>query len=301
MKPQTLKSDTLLLITAAIWGFAFVAQRIGMSYLGPFFFNGTRFALGTLSLLPLLMIKQGGKTGDDPSFPPSKGGRRINDVFGGALAGSALFLGASLQQVGLVYTTAGKAGFITGLYVVLVPLLGFFFGQKNGRGTWVGAILAATGLFLLSVTENFTIALGDLLELIGAFFWATHVLILGWLSPKIYPLKLAFYQFAACSLLSLLTAIITETLSFQALSQAALPILYGGLLSVGVAYTLQVVAQRDTKPAHAAIILSLEAVFAALGGWIILGETLDNRGLIGCALMLAGMLSTQFPTYRFNR
>ena len=165
----------------------------------------------------------------------------------------------------------------------------------------MGAVLATSGLYLLSVTENFSIALGDLLELIGAFFWAAHVLIIGWLSPKICPLKLAFYQITTCSLLSLLTAWLIESFSLQALHQAALPILYGGLLSVGVAYTLQVVAQRNTKAAHAAIILSLEAVFAALGGWIILGETLNNRGLIGCALMLAGMLSSQTRTYRFNR
>lgn len=301
MKSQTLKSDTFLLTTAAIWGFAFVAQRIGMDYVGPFAFNGVRFFLGSLSLLPLLMIQKWGKSGSDPSSSSSPGAKGMPGLLGGGLAGLILFIGASLQQIGLVYTTAGKAGFITGLYVVIVPVIGLFLGQRTGKATWVGAILAASGLYLLSVTESFSIAPGDLLELIGAFFWAGHVLIIGWLSPRIYPLKLAFYQFATCSALSLLTALIFESLPLYALYQAALPILYGGLLSVGVAYTLQVVAQRNARPSHAAIILSLEAVFAALGGWIVLGETLSLRGMAGCVMMLAGMLSSQLRVYLFNR
>jgi len=301
MKSRTLKSDTLLLTTAAIWGFAFVAQRIGMDYLGPFAFNGVRFFLGSLSLLPLLMINRERKPENNPSSESSPGARGMQGLFGGGLAGLVLFISASLQQVGLVYTTAGKAGFITGLYVVIVPVIGLFFGQRTGKATWIGAFLAASGLYLLSVTENFTIAHGDLLELIGAFFWAGHVLIIGWLSPRIHPLMLAFYQFVTCAILSLLTALIVESLSFYAFCQAALPILYGGLLSVGVAYTLQVVAQRDARPSHAAVILSIEAVFAALGGWMVLGETLTLRGMTGCALMLAGMLSSQLRTYLFNR
>jgi drug/metabolite transporter (DMT)-like permease len=218
-------------------------------------------------------------------------------ILGGGLAGFALFMGATLQQVGLVYTTAGKAGFITGLYVVIVPILGLFWKQQSGLGTWFGAILAAAGLYLLTITAQFTIALGDFLELAGAFFWAGHVLIIGWLSPRIDPIKLAFFQYTACSFLSLLTAVITEVITLHGLFLATLPIAYGGLISVGIAYTLQVVAQRYAHPAHAAIILSLEAVFAAFGGWLILGETLSSRGLIGCSLMLAGMLLSQLRTY----
>ncbi len=301
MKSKTLKSDTLLLTTAAIWGFAFVAQRIGMDYTGPFAFNGVRFLLGSLSLLPLLVLNQKQKPDGNPSSVSSPGPRAKRGLFGGILAGSVLFVGASLQQVGLVYTTAGKAGFITGLYVVFVPIIGLFFGQRTGKATWIGAFLAASGLYLLSVTKSFTIAPGDLLELIGAFFWAGHVLIIGWLSPRTAPVKLAFYQFSTCSLLSLITAFIVEPFSFYALYQAALPILYGGLFSVGVAYTLQVVAQQHARPSHAAIILSLEAVFAALGGWLVLGETLTVRGMIGCVLMLAGMLSSQLRIYLFRR
>lgn len=292
-----LKSDSLLLLTAFIWGTAFVAQRVGMDHVGPFTFNGLRFALGSLSLLPLLYLFR--ERQQVPSFIRPQAGLKMI-LFGGCLAGTLLFLGASLQQVGLVYTTAGKAGFITGLYVVIVPLLGLFWKQNPGLGTWLGAALAAIGLYLLSVTKALTLSFGDLLELIGAFFWAGHVLILGWLSPKIDSLKLAFVQFAVCSLLSLCVALFSETASLPAIMAAAVPILYGGLVSIGIAYTLQVVAQREAKPAHAAILLSMEAVFAALGGWVILGETLSVRGLIGCSLMLSGMLLSQLHPFLFG-
>ncbi|MCF8107138.1 MAG: DMT family transporter [Desulfohalobiaceae bacterium] len=291
------KSDSLLLLTAVIWGTAFVAQRVGMDHVGPFTFNCLRFALGSLSLLPLLYLFRE-RQQVPASIRPQAGLKMI--LLGGCLAGTLLFLGASLQQVGLVYTTAGKAGFITGLYVVIVPLLGLFWKQNPGLGTWLGAVLAAIGLYLLSVTKALTLSFGDLLELIGAFFWAGHVLILGWLSPKIDSLKLAFVQFAVCSLLSLCIALLSETAGLPAIMAAAVPIIYGGLVSIGIAYTLQVVAQREAKPAHAAILLSMEAVFAALGGWVILGETLSVRGLIGCSLMLSGMLLSQLHPFLFG-
>ncbi len=290
MKAITVKSDALLLTTAIIWGFAFVAQRVGMDYVGPFTFNGIRFAIGGLSLLPLLAMSREQRTATSKILPPP-GLKTI--FFGGAALGLALFFGASLQQIGLVYTTAGKAGFITGLYVIMVPLLGLFWRQQPKIGTWIGAVLAAVGLYFLSVTEQFEIEPGDLLVLIGAFFWAAHVLIIGWLSPRINSIKLAFSQYVACSILSLITAFVVEDITMLSISQAAIPILYGGLLSVGIAYTLQVVAQRDAHPAHAAILLSLEAVFAAIGGWLILGEVISARGLFGCGLMLAGMLLSQ--------
>ncbi|HSM75453.1 MAG TPA: DMT family transporter [Desulfobacterales bacterium] len=295
---RTLKSDALLMLTATIWGFAFVAQRVGMDYVGPFTFNGVRFALGSLSLIPLVLLKRRHPSAPAALVPPA--GRKTI-LWGGALAGVALFMGASLQQVGLVYTTAGNAGFITGLYVVIVPLLGLFWKQRPDLGTWGGAVLAAAGLYLLSVTAAFRIAYGDLLVLVGAFFWALHVLIIGWLSPRIESVLLACFQFAVCSALSLITAAALETTTPAALMAAALPILYGGLLSVGVAYTLQVVAQRDARPAHAAIILSLESVFAALGGWLLLGEVLSGRALLGCSLMLAGMLLSQLHAFVFRR
>lgn len=290
MKGVTVKSDALLLTTAIIWGFAFVAQRVGMDYVGPFTFNGIRFALGSLSLSPLVLISREQRTATKEILP-NPGKKTL--LFGGAALGMALFSGASLQQIGLVYTTAGKAGFITGLYVIMVPMLGLIWKQRPKIGTWIGAVLAAIGLYFLSVTEEFTIEPGDLLVLIGAFFWAAHVLIIGWLSPRVNPIKLAFSQYLACSILSLITAAIFEVITFNSILAATIPILYGGLLSVGVAYTLQVIAQRDAHPAHAAILLSLEAVFAAVGGWLILGEIISPRGLLGCGLMLAGMLLSQ--------
>ncbi len=291
MNTQALKSDILLLLTAIIWGFAFVAQRAGMSYVGPFTFNAVRFALGSLVLLPLILWNQKNQIINTKKNLPHVSFKML--VLGGGLAGFVLFSGASLQQVGLVYTTAGKAGFITGLYVVIVPILGLFCRQRTNSGTWLGAFLAATGLYFLSITENFTISFGDFLEVAGAFFWACHVLIIGWLSPKIDSLKLSFFQYVTCSISSLITAIFFEVITFSGLYQAAIPILYGGVISVGIAYTIQVVAQRNAHPAHAAIILSLEAVFAAVGGWFILGEILTPRGLFGCLLMLSGMLLSQ--------
>lgn len=287
MNTQTLRSNLLLFLTSVIWGFAFVAQRVGMEYVGPFTFNGVRFALGGLSLLPVLYINK--KTAS--AYPEAD---LTTMLWGGFLAGSVLFMGASLQQIGIIYTTAGKAGFITGLYVVIVPILGLLWKQKTGVGTWLGALLAVIGMYLLSVTEQFTIAFGDLLVLIGAFFWAVHVQLIGWLTRRMDSLKLAFLQFITCSIFSLIIAILTEVITLHALINALLPIAYGGLLSVGVAYTLQVVAQRHAHAAHAAIILSLEAVFAAIGGWLILGEVLSLRGMIGCTFMLAGMLLSQF-------
>ena len=261
-----------------------------MDYVGPFTFNGVRFALGSIVLVPLILRNRNHRNLNEKAS--TRDDRNVV-IFGGALLGITLFAAASLQQVGLVYTTAGNAGFITGLYVVIVPILGLFWRQRPDGGTWIGAFLAAIGLYLLSITDKFTISFGDLLVLFGAFLWAGHVLIIGWLSPKIDSLKLACTQFTACSVLSLLTALLVETIAIQSIFQAAIPILYGGVLSVGVAYTLQVVAQKQAHPAHAAILLSLEAVFAAFGGWLILDETMTFRGIIGCALMLAGMLFTQ--------
>ena len=290
MNIHIVKSNILLLVTAAIWGFAFVAQRVGMEYLGPFTFNAARFTLGTLSLLPLVFLSRHERPASK-SILPRPDLKLL--VFGGFSAGFMLFMGMSLQQVGLVYTTAGKAGFITSLYVVIVPILALFWKQSTNPGTWIGAVLAAVGLYFLSVTEQFTIEFGDLLEFLCAFFWAGQVLIIGWLSPRVQSVKLAFTQFVVCAALSLIIALRVEDIAWNALIQAAWPILYGGILSSGVAFTFQIMAQRHTHPAHASIIMSLEAVFAAIGGWLVLNELLSIRGLVGCGLMLSGMLLSQ--------
>lgn len=284
---RALRAELLLLLTALIWGFAFVAQRVGMEHIGPFTYNGVRFVLGALSLLPLLWINRRSTVHVGP------GGWWLA-LWGSLLAGLLLFTGASLQQVGIVYTTAGKTGFITGLYVVIVPLIGWLLGYRIAWGTGIGAVLAIVGLYLLTLADSLTLVYGDGLVLISAFFWAGHVLIIGWLSGRhIEPVLLACLQFIVCAVLSLMVAVTTETIHLNQLQEATLPILYGGILSVGVAYTLQVVAQRDTPPAHAAIILSLETVFAALGGGWLLHETLSGRGIVGCILMFVGMLLSQ--------
>jgi drug/metabolite transporter (DMT)-like permease len=304
MNSRTFKDDALLLLTAAIWGFAFVAQRAGMEHVQPFTYNGVRFALGSLSLLPLiLMLRRRSRRKIGAGDPTGEGistaeGRVAKMWLYGLLSGSVLFTAASLQQVGIVYTTAGKAGFITGMYVVLVPLSGLLWRQKAGWSRWVGAGLAVIGLYFLSITQGFTVARGDFLVLLSALFWTAHVQLIGWFSPKTDSLVLASIQFGVCSLFSLAVAAGTETIVLQGILRAAVPILYGGLCSVGIAYTLQVVVQKTAHPAHAAIILSLEGAFAVLGGWLILGEMLSLRGLIGCALMLVGMIVSQTSLLR---
>lgn len=290
IEPRHLKADALLLTTALIWGCAFVAQRKGMDFVGPYTFNGVRFALGALALLPLAMRSQRSLGQVSAAY---KAPTFTTYLMGGIFAGAALFAGATLQQVGLQYTTAGNAGFITGLYVVIVPILARLLGSKQGWGIWVGASMAVVGLYMLSITDGLHMAYGDLLQLIGAFFWAGHVLVIGWLSPRMNPLVLSMAQYWVCSVLSLGVAFALEDVTIAGIMDGAWPILYGGVVSVGVAYTLQVVAQRDAKPAHAAILLSMESVFAALAGWAFLGETMGGRAVFGCALMLAGMLAAQ--------
>jgi len=288
MKTKTLKSDLLLLVAAFLWGTTFVAQRRAMEHLGPMVFNAARFAVGAVTLLPVLLtLHLNGQTH----------GRRGHSflLWGGILAGLALFGGASMQQMGLVYTTAGKASFITSLYVVLVPIVGLFLGHRCGPAVWVGAVLAVAGLYLLSVTESLTIGRGDLFVLIGALFWTAHVLLIDYLAKRADPLHIACVQFLACSTLSLLAAVLFEQTALAAVVAAAIPILYAGVFSAGVAFTLQVVCQRTSPPAHAAIVMSLETVFAALAGYLMLNERLSPRDLLGCFLMFTGVMVVQLP------
>ena len=281
-----MKADLLLLITAAIWGFAFVAQRVGMAHMGPFTFNALRFSMGALALLPLL----GWQRRREGSLPK---GAFHKLIWPGLLTGLSLFAGASLQQIGLVGTSAGKAGFITGLYVILVPLLGLAWGKRTHPAHWIGAVLAVPGLYLLSVQADFTISSYDLVVLGGAFMWAVHVHLITRYAGQVGTLRLAVMQAAVCGILSGLAALLFENISFAGIVDGIWPILYGAFLSVGVAYTLQVVAQRTADPTHAVIILSLESVFAGLGGWIVLQEILSIRDLIGSGLMLGGIFVSQ--------
>jgi len=218
-------------------------------------------------------------------------------IRGGLLAGLALCAGINLQQIGLVSTTAGNAGFITGLYVVIVPILGIFWGLRPQAGVWIGAILGAVGLFFLSVTDQFVLGPGDGWVLACAFVWAGHVLVVGWLSPQMDSYILAFGQTTVCAILSLLIALLTEEIHLAAIRAAWLPIAYAGIMSTGVGFTLQVMGQRYAPPAHAAVILQLETVVAAASGAVILKETMSPRALLGAGLMLAGMLIAQLWSF----
>jgi len=288
MKTQALKTDLLMLIAAAIWGFAFVAQREGMETMGPFLFNGVRFLIGVVALSPVVWYLSK-KSKQDYKVEVST--KKL--LIAGTMAGLLLFTAISFQQVGLQYTTAGKAGFITGLYIFFVPLIGLFFGQKTGSGTWLGATIALIGLYLLSIKEDFTIAEGDLLQLICAVFFASHVLYIGYFAKRMDPLKLSLVQYVVTGVLSLIIAVVIEIITWDMIKQTAIPLLYAGVMSTGIAYTLQVVAQQHAHSSHAAIILSLEGAFAVLGGWLLLDEYLTTRGLIGCGLMLTGMFLSQ--------
>ncbi|KAA8668126.1 DMT family transporter [Clostridium sp. HV4-5-A1G] len=292
MNNKRLSANILLLITSAIWGFAFVAQRVGAQYVGAFTFNGTRFALGSISLIPLIIYfnekkKYSGNYKNNVEINLKR------SILPGALVGIVLFAGSTLQQIGLSYTTAGKASFITGLYMVFVPIISIFLKHKIEKSLWIGVVFAVVGLYLLSVNENFSISYGDLFEIIGAIFWAVHILMIDYFSDKVNALKLCCAQFAVCSFLSLIMALIFENIILSDISQALVPILYGGLLSVGVAYTLQAIAQKNAKPSHAAIILSMESVFGAVGGVLLLGENMSGRGYTGCALILVGIIVSQ--------
>ncbi|MCU1716427.1 DMT family transporter [Pseudomonas sp. 5P_3.1_Bac2] len=285
MRSQALRADLLMLITAMIWGTVFVAQSLGMESIGPFLYSGLRFGLAAVILLPVLHLLQR----NDTSVAPVN--RQM--LRGGILMGLALALGINLQQVGLMFTSVTNSGFITGLYVIVVPLLGLFIGQKTGMGIWLGACLAVVGMFLLSVGEGFHVASGDWLQLAGAVVWGMHVLMVGVFAKRHDPLRLALVQFITCAVISLLLAVIFETIEWQSIVAAAPAILYGGIFGVAVGFTLQVVAQKHAIASHAAIIFSLEAVFAAIAGAWLLGEALHMRGYIGCALMFAGMLLAQ--------
>jgi drug/metabolite transporter (DMT)-like permease len=304
MNKQALRADILLLLTAAIWGFGFVAQRSGMEHIGPFAFNGIRFILGSISLLPFILISR--------KKAPSRPITLRNFYLPSLAAGSCLFVAVIFQQFGIIFTTAGNAGFITGLYVVFTPIFGIFLGRKTGPATWIGSVLTLFGLYFISVAGRPSINPGDIIVVISAFFWAAHVLLIDRLmnsgiqrEVSIDPVELSSGQFAVVGILSLLGAFLLEPhvnsaveginpsllsaglfqwLPFPELIssvkagivsfpvQAIIPILYGGLCSVGIAYTLQVIAQRDAPPAHAVIILCFEGCFAVLGGILLLSE-----------------------------
>lgn len=270
---STGRARLLLLFTAAVWGMAFTAQRAGMEHMGPILFNAVRFLLGALVLVPFFRTRVTSAM-----------------VLPAFAAGAVLFAGASLQQWGMVHTTASRAGFITGLYIVFVPLLGAISGEREPPAAWAGFALALAGLFLLSFREGLgSVNPGDVLVLLGAFAWASHVRLIGRLARDHDPGGLALCQFTVCGMMSLAAAVLLGE-PFGGALKAFIPLAYSGFLSVGLAFTLQVFAQKRVRPSEAGALMALEAVFAALGGWLILHETLTPVELSGCLLMLLGTL-----------
>lgn len=281
-----IKSTVLLFLTAIIWGFAFVAQRVGADYVGTFTFNGIRFLLGSFSLIPVILIFE------REEYNKKK---MLKTLAVSLAAGTILFIAASLQQYGVVLTgSAGKAGFLTGLYTVLVPVIRFLMGKKTDILTFVGAFFAVGGLFLLCMTgDKLTFGKGDIVLIIGAVFWALHILIIDKFVNEISPLKFSMLQFFVCGLISMVIAVFTENIEITAVKSALVPILYGGLMSVGVAYTCQILGQKDADPTFASIVFSTESVFSAIGGAIILHEIMSGRGYLGCVLIFIGIVLSQ--------
>jgi len=277
---ERLRADLMLLTVALIWGVGFVVNRLAALQVGALLYNGVRFMLGTLTLAPFVWRRWRGLS-------------RL-ELWGGALAGVVLFAGSAFQQMGLRFTTAGKAAFITGLYVVLVPLLlALIWRQWPHWTAWAASALAATGLFLLSAVERMALSPGDSLELAGALMWAFHVIIIGRLARRVDALRLALAQYAVCGLFSISAGLALEQRTWGGLAAAWWAVVFTGVLSVGLAYTLQVMGQRHAPPTDAAVILSAETVFAAFSGWLVLGETLAARQWVGCGLMLGGMILAQ--------
>lgn len=288
------KSTFLLFLTAIIWGFAFVAQRVGAEFVGAFTFNGIRFLLGSLSLVPVILIFEREK------FEKTK---FIKTLLPSLLAGMILFIASTLQQLGVEWTgSAGKAGFLTGLYIVLVPIIRLLGGKKTSILTFFGAMFALVGLFFLCMTgDELTFDKGDIVLIIGAFFWAAHILVVDKYVNNISPLKFSMMQFFVCGLLSVIFALCTETIEFSAIKSAGIPILYGGLMSVGVAYTCQILGQKDADPTFASIVFSTESVFSAIGGAIILNEIMSGRGYLGCVLIFIGIVLSQLNIESFRK
>ena len=289
------KNGLMLFLTAFIWGTAFVAQSVGMDYLEPFTFNGVRSLIGGIALLPCIWILQkiNGKSQNT--------GSKKDLISGGIACGFLLFVASSLQQIGLKYTSAGKAGFITAFYIVIVPVLGIFLRKRIGWKIWTAVVLALAGLYFLCITDSFSIGKGDILVFLCALVFAVHILTIDYFAPKVDGVKMSCVQFFVCGILSLPVMFTIETPKISAMITAWMPLLYAGVLSCGVAYTLQILGQKNTNPAIASLILSMESCFSVLAGWIVLGEKLSVRESAGCVLMFAAIILAQLPGKNQNK
>lgn len=286
------KNACMLLLTAFIWGTAFVAQSVGMDYLEPFTFNGVRCLIGAIALLPCIWFFNRGKEKEN----------KINDenakrdlIKGGIACGILLFAASSLQQIGLVYTAAGKVGFITAFYIVLVPVFGIFLHKKIGWKVWTAVAIALAGLYFLCITEAFTIGVGDIYVFLCALIFSVHILVVDHYAPKVDGVKLSCIQFLVAGIVSIPFMLILESPKMGNMMTSWFPLIYAGVFSCGIAYTLQILGQKNVNPAIASLILSLESCFSVLSGWVILGERLSARETIGCIMMFAAIILAQIP------
>lgn len=284
------------MLAAFIWGTAFVAQSVGADYVEPFTFNAARSAVAFLFLLALCGVFRAVRR-RDPKAETAPGSRK-ELVIGGVCCGLALTVASNLQQKGLETTTSGKAGFITALYIVIVPIAGIFLGKKAPKVIWVSVVLAVAGLYCLCITEDFTITGGDFYILLCAFCFTAHILVIDHFTQRVDGVAMSCIQFLTAAVLSAAGMLLTESPSLEALRTCAGPILYVGIFSSGVAYTLQILAQKDSNPTVVSLLLSLESVFATLSGAVILGDTMNGKEYFGCVLMLAAVVLAQLPEPR---
>lgn len=314
MNKFVLRQSLLLLLTAVIWGVSFVAQSVSMDYIGPFTFNAVRNLVGAVVLIPCIWVlkKLGareqnvdniGTAGDvrecgaAEALQQQAGDDADRELLtGGVVCGVLLFIASNLQQIGIQYTTVGKAGFITAMYIVLVPVLGIFLKKKVGARVWGAVVIAVAGLYMLCMTGgSFSLQKGDLLVLLCALIFTLHILVIDHFAPRVDGVKMSCIQFFVCALLSGICMVLFEEPDMALILAAWVPILYAGVLSCGVAYTLQIVGQRGMNPTVASLILSLESVVSVIAGWLILGQALSGRELFGCVLMFAAIILVQLP------
>lgn len=290
---QQIKSSLILLLTATIWGVAFVAQSVGMEYIGPFTFNAIRCVLGGLVLIPvILVLKKKKETGAENQEKEDK-----KTLWAGGIAcGVILCIASNLQQFGIMEASVGKSGFFTALYIVMIPVIGIFIGKRPGIKLWFCVALAVVGMYLLCMKDgSFTIERADIMLLLCALAFSFHILVVDYFSPKVDGVKMSCIQFFVCGVLSAVGMLLTETPDISNIQAAWLPLLYAGLLSCGVGYTLQIVGQKGINPVIASLIMSLESEISALAGWVILGQVLSPKEILGCVLMFVAIIITQIP------
>lgn len=290
---QQIKSSLILLLTATIWGVAFVAQSVGMEYIGPFTFNAIRCVLGGLVLIPvILVLKKKKETGAENQEKEDK----KTLWTGGIACGVILCIASNLQQFGIMEASVGKSGFFTALYIVMIPVIGIFIGKRPGIKLWFCVALAVVGMYLLCMKDgSFTIERADIMLLLCALAFSFHILVVDYFSPKVDGVKMSCIQFFVCGVLSAVGMLFTETPDISNIQAAWLPLLYAGLLSCSVGYTLQIVGQKGINPVIASLIMSLESVISALAGWVILGQVLSPKEILGCVLMFVAIIITQIP------